>query len=154
MAFKGDLRQLLKPYYWVNILLSVSYVTCKRTSLICNFLFPDSDCELDSRETEILFFLIIVVMLRTRKAGSVTMVNYLSSSFVYTKIANLILWLYADIRYDILFFSCIQVNIKLPASYHAAILWWPWWVVHFSLYMPQLSSFYPLNCFFCNWSIN
>lgn len=122
MAFKGDLRQLLKPYYWVNILLSVSYVTCKRTSLICNFLFPDSDCELDSRETEILFFLIIVVMLRTRKAGSVTMVNYLSSSFVYTKIANLILWLYADIRYDILFFSCIQVNIKLPASYHAAIL--------------------------------
>ncbi|CAH2101575.1 unnamed protein product [Euphydryas editha] len=40
-------------------------------------------------------------MLRTRKAGSVTMVNYLSSSFVYTKIANLILWLYADIRYGL-----------------------------------------------------
>lgn len=115
MAFKGDLRQLLKPYYWVNILLSVSYVTCKRTSLICNFLFPDSDCELDSRETEILFFLIIVVMLRTRKAGSVTMVNYLSSSFVYTKIANLILWLYADIRYDILFFSCkYKITCILP----------------------------------------
>lgn len=79
----------------------MSYVTCKRTGIICNFLFPSSDCELDSRETEILFFLIIVVMLRTRKAGSVTMVNYLSSSFVYTKIANLILWFYADIRYGL-----------------------------------------------------
>ncbi|KAG6453752.1 hypothetical protein O3G_MSEX008302 [Manduca sexta] len=101
MSFNADLRQLLKPYYWINIILSISYIVCKRTSVICNFLFENSDCELDSRETEILFFLIIVVMLRTRKAGSVTMVNYLSSSFVYTKIANLILWLYADIRYGL-----------------------------------------------------
>ncbi|XP_072941230.1 thioredoxin-related transmembrane protein 2 homolog [Epargyreus clarus] len=101
MPLNTDLKQLLKPYYWVNILLSISYVTAKRTGIICNFLFPESDCELDSRETEILFFLIIVVMLRTRKAGSVTMVNYLSSSFVYTKVANLILWLYADVRYGL-----------------------------------------------------
>lgn len=98
MSFKADLRQLLKPYYWVNILLSISYLTCKRTTVICKFLHPESDCELDSRETEILFFLLIVVMLRTKKAGSVTMVNYLTSSFVYTKIANLILWFYADVR--------------------------------------------------------
>lgn len=98
MSFKADLRQILKPYYWINILMSISYVTCKRTGIICKYLFLESDCELDSRETEILFFLIIVVMLRTKKAGSVTMVNYLSSSFVYTKLANLVLWLYADVR--------------------------------------------------------
>jgi hypothetical protein len=48
------------------------------------------------RETEILFFLVIVVMIRTRKSGSVSMINYLSSSFVYTKVANLILWFNAD----------------------------------------------------------
>ncbi|XP_063371358.1 thioredoxin-related transmembrane protein 2 homolog [Cydia amplana] len=113
MSFKKDLRQLLKPYYWVNILLSISYVTAKRTSVICNFLFPDVDCELDSRETEILFFLIIVVMLRTRKAGSVTMVNYLSSSFVYTKIANLILWLYADVRYGLPFGALLILTALL-----------------------------------------
>ncbi|XP_061725718.1 thioredoxin-related transmembrane protein 2 homolog [Cydia pomonella] len=113
MSFKQDLRQLLKPYYWVNILLSISYVTAKRTGVICNFLFPDVDCELDSRETEILFFLIIVVMLRTRKAGSVTMVNYLSSSFVYTKIANLILWLYADVRYGLPFGALLILTALL-----------------------------------------
>lgn len=45
----------------------------------------------------------IVIMMRTRKAGSVTMINYLTSSFVYTKIANLILWFYADIRMGIFF---------------------------------------------------
>lgn len=59
------------------------------------------------RESEILFFLMIVVMLRTRKAGSVTMINYLSSSFIYAKVANVILWFYADVRmgvgYSVLF---------------------------------------------------
>lgn len=42
-------------------------------------------------------------MIRTRKTGSVTMISYLSSSFVYTKVANLILWFYADIRMGIIF---------------------------------------------------
>lgn len=45
----------------------------------------------------------IVVMIRTRKAGSVTMISYLSSSFMYTKVANLILWFYADVRYGLIF---------------------------------------------------
>lgn len=61
------------------------------------------------RESEILFFLMIVVMLRTRKAGSVTMINYLSASFIYAKVANVILWFYADIRLGIgyaVFFVC------------------------------------------------
>lgn len=55
------------------------------------------------RETEILFFLIIVIAIRTRKAGSVTMINYLSSSFIYTKVANLILWFSADILMGIIY---------------------------------------------------
>lgn len=66
-------------------------------------MFAQAECELDGRETEILFFLMIVIMIRSRKTGSVTMINYLSSSFVYTKVANLILWFYADIRMGILF---------------------------------------------------
>lgn len=125
MSIKNDLIQLLRPYYLFNIFLSLSYIICKRTSYICIFLFPQSECELDGvrsifkifraimneavwifvfqRETEILFFLLIVIMIRTRKAGSVTMINYLSSSFMYTKCANLILWFYADFRMGLLF---------------------------------------------------
>ena len=82
----------------------------KKAPGICSYLFTaikkdsaESDCELDSRETEILFFLAIVVMIRTRKTGSVTMINYLTSSFIYTKIANLILWAYADYLYGMIF---------------------------------------------------
>lgn len=105
MGFKKDLVLLLKPYYWVNILLSVSFLAAKRIPGLCSHLFISKDgiCELDSRDTQILFFLVIVIMIRTRKTGSVTMINYLTSSFIYTKIANLILWSYAEYKYGIAF---------------------------------------------------
>lgn len=105
MEFKKDLVLLIKPYYWVNIALSFSYLLAKKIPGVCSYLFSrnESVCELDGRETEILFFLAIVVMIRTRKTGSVTMINYLTSSFIYTKIANLILWTYADCLYGIVF---------------------------------------------------
>ncbi|KAK0166647.1 hypothetical protein PV327_004139 [Microctonus hyperodae] len=103
MSFKKDLQLLFRPYYLINIFLSLSYLVSKRTPFICQYVFAEVECELNGRETEILFFLMIVIMMRTRKAGSVTMINYLSSSFVYTKVANLILWFYADVRMGILF---------------------------------------------------
>ncbi|XP_031632340.1 thioredoxin-related transmembrane protein 2 homolog [Contarinia nasturtii] len=105
MGFKKDFILLTKPYYCVNILLSLSYLLAKKAPGICVYLFTpkESECELDGRETEILFFLAIVVMIRTRKTGSVTMINYLTSSFIYTKIANLILWAYADYLYGVIF---------------------------------------------------
>lgn len=105
MGLKKDFVLLVKPYYWVNILLSLSYILAKKTPGICSYLFTsvETQCELDGRETEILFFLAIVVMIRTRKTGSVTMINYLTSSFIYTKIANVILWTYSDYFYGIAF---------------------------------------------------
>ncbi|CAH0381195.1 unnamed protein product [Bemisia tabaci] len=112
-----DLKTLLKPYYWVNIILSLSYICAKKFPLICNFTFPHSDsrCELDSKEGEILLFLAIVVMIRTRRAGSVSMINYLSLSFMYTKAVNTVLWFYADFRLGILFVVLfILVAVFLP----------------------------------------
>jgi len=106
MTLKKDLKLLIKPYYWINILLSLSYIIAKRTPILCNYLFyqkSDERCELDGRETEILFFLVIVIMIRSRKTGSVTLISYLTSSFIYTKIANLILWAYGDFRFGMAF---------------------------------------------------
>lgn len=143
MSFKKDLRLLVKPYYLINIFLSISFILSKRIPVICSYIFAQ-DCELSGvsvqfinfyrqfkistisnhilanllqREAEILFFLIIVIMYRTRKTGSVTMINYLTSSFVYTKVANLILWFYADVRMGILFaiiFICKTKYMKYP----------------------------------------
>lgn len=115
MSFKKDLKLLLKPYYWINIILGLSFVIAKRFPVLCNLVFQKSDCELDGRETEILFFLIIVVMIRTRKAGSVTMINYLTASFIYTKIANLLLWFHADVRLGVLYgILFVLVGLLLP----------------------------------------
>ncbi|XP_023018777.2 thioredoxin-related transmembrane protein 2 homolog [Leptinotarsa decemlineata] len=113
MSFKNDLKQLFKPYYIFNILLSFSYIVIKRLPIVCNYVFSTNDCEFDGRETEILFFLIIVIALRTRKAGSVTMINYLSSSFTYTKVANLILWFSADFLMGLVFAVIIILGALL-----------------------------------------
>jgi len=108
MSFKKDLKLVVKPYYWINVLLSLTYIIAKKTPILCNYLHPylfghEETCEFDSRETEILFFLIIVIMIRARKTGSVTMINYLTNSFLYTKIANLILWWYTDMRWGVVY---------------------------------------------------
>lgn len=119
MSWKKELKILAKPYYWVNILLAVSFLIAKKTNAICTRVFPQAAkedvCDMDSREVEILFFLLIVVMIRSRKTGSVTMINYLSSSFLYTKVANMILWSYADFRYGLGFLLiCVLVGMLLP----------------------------------------
>ena len=44
---KRDLRQLMKPYYLINIFLSLSYIIAKRLPYVCHFLFSQNDCELD-----------------------------------------------------------------------------------------------------------
>lgn len=48
MSFKKDLHLLLQPFYWVNILLSLSYVMAKKFPILCNIIFPAAECELDS----------------------------------------------------------------------------------------------------------
>jgi hypothetical protein len=62
-----ELRQLVKPYYWINIILCLSFIFCKLVDPICSTLFShygNESCELDMRENEILFFLLIIVMIR------------------------------------------------------------------------------------------
>ncbi|KAK7580390.1 hypothetical protein V9T40_001019 [Parthenolecanium corni] len=105
MAFVNDLKTLLKPYYWINILMSFSYLIAKKTPILCQYTFPHSEakCELDGRESEILLFMLIVVMIRSRKSGSVTMINYLTASFMYCKVASLVLWTYADVRTGLIY---------------------------------------------------
>lgn len=50
MTLKRDFRLLLKPYYVINVIMSIGYVVAKKTPMVCNFLFPSSRplCELDS----------------------------------------------------------------------------------------------------------
>ena len=66
------------------------------------------------RENEILFFLLIVVMIRSRKTGaSNSIVSYLASGFVYAKAANLLLFFRIDPRYGLLYLLLFTLQAML-----------------------------------------
>lgn len=93
---------LSSPYYVINTVLSLSFLALRLLPPFCTTLF--TDCELDMRENEILFFLLVVVMIRSRKTGStVSMISYFSNAFVYAKVANLILFFRSDPRFGLTF---------------------------------------------------
>jgi len=103
MSIKQDLRQVIKPYYILNLIMSFSFVTLRMCQPFCYYIFPDAQCELEMRESEILFFLLIIVMMRARKSGSMTMLSYITNSFIYCKIANTLLWYFTDVRFGLLY---------------------------------------------------
>lgn len=51
MSLKNDFKQLLKPYYIFNIILSISYIILKKTPGFCNYLFETEQCEFDGVTT-------------------------------------------------------------------------------------------------------
>jgi len=65
------------------------------------------------RESEILFFLLFVIVMRARKTGSTTMLMYLASGFTYAKIANLILWINTDPRFGGIFLILFIIQAML-----------------------------------------
>eukprot|EP00088_Acartia_fossae_P014213 TRINITY_DN17586_c0_g1_i4.p1 TRINITY_DN17586_c0_g1~~TRINITY_DN17586_c0_g1_i4.p1 ORF type:complete len:275 (+),score=76.70 TRINITY_DN17586_c0_g1_i4:49-873(+) len=109
---KNELKQLAHPYYIVNLILCMSFLVLKLTHPLCEWLFPPGPetCELDMRESEILFFLLIVIMIRSRKTGSTTMVSYLSSGFMYAKCANIILYFMSDPRLGLVYTLCFLLQ--------------------------------------------
>lgn len=61
---KKELALLLKPYYWVNILLTCSYVFCKKTDFFCNYIFAPTEktCEFDAvSNCFIVFFFFLYI---------------------------------------------------------------------------------------------
>lgn len=108
----------------INLLLGTSFLFLRLVPPVCYYVFGKSggseigrrpeDCELDMRENEILFFLLIVVMIRSRKTGaSNSMTSYLASGFVYAKVANLILFFRTDPRYGLLYLLCFTLQAML-----------------------------------------
>ena len=89
-----EVKILFHPYYWINIILCLSFVFLRMVSPFCQFLFgpaPDA-CELDMRENEILFFLLIIIMVKARKSGATHAAStYLASGFIYAKVCTCVL---------------------------------------------------------------
>jgi len=123
-SVKRELYQLAHPYYIINLILGLSFLCLRLIPPVCYYVFGNSggseigrkpeDCELDTRENEILFFLLIVVMIRSRKTGaSNSMTSYFASGFVYAKVANLILFFRTDPRYGLLYLLLFTLQAML-----------------------------------------
>lgn len=95
---------MLHPYYFVNTVMSVSFIASKLIPQLCWLVF-DGNCEFESRQTEILFFLLMVIMIRSRKTGSMSISAYFSNAFVYCKVANTVLWFFHFKLYGLIYLA-------------------------------------------------
>ena len=83
-------------------------------------------CELDMKETEILFFLLVIIMIRyhpsvllgphpllcrSRKTGSTGVIAYLTNGFIYAKGANIILYFVADPRLGLVYVILVLLQV-------------------------------------------
>jgi len=128
MDIKRELKGLLHPYYLVNIFLCSSYLLAKFVPALCN-LFFSGDCELEMKQTEILFFLLVIIMIRARKTGSMGLLAYLSNAFMYCKAANTVLWFISYKPYGIAFVVLLLLQVMiLPQPYYKG----PQNIVYFS----------------------
>jgi len=107
-----ELKDVLHPYYIINIIMSLSFIAAKSIPLVCHFVF-NGNCEFESRQSEILFFLLMVIMIRARKTGSMSLAAYLNNSFVYCKVANVVLWFFAFKLYGLLFLALFFIQVLL-----------------------------------------
>lgn len=100
-------KWLLKPYYITSVLLTVSFVVVRKTPGLCEHLATQREdgnsCDFDWREVEILMFLSAIVMMKNRRA--ITLDQHVGNLFMFSKVANTILFFRLDIRLGILYLA-------------------------------------------------
>ncbi|CAL8264396.1 unnamed protein product [Lota lota] len=108
-AFLYHLPQLykwiLKPYYTLSFLMTVAFLVIRKAPGICEHLATNREdgnsCDFDWREVEILMFLSAVVMMKNRRA--ITLEQHIGNLFLFSKVANVILFFRLDIRLGLLY---------------------------------------------------
>uniref|UniRef100_A0A3B3S2P9 Thioredoxin related transmembrane protein 2 n=1 Tax=Paramormyrops kingsleyae TaxID=1676925 RepID=A0A3B3S2P9_9TELE len=101
---------LLKPYYVASLAMSVAFLVVRKTPGICEHLSSQREdgnsCDFDWREVEILMFLSAIVMMKNRRA--ITVEQHVGNLFLFSKVANVILFFRLDIRMGLLYLTlCI-----------------------------------------------
>lgn len=98
-------KWLLKPYYVISFLLTVAFVVVRKAPGLCEHLASEREdgnsCDFDWRELEILMFLSAIVMMKNRRAF--TLEQHIGNIFLFSKVANVILFFRLDFRLGILY---------------------------------------------------
>ncbi|KAM4594525.1 thioredoxin-related transmembrane protein 2-B [Fundulus diaphanus] len=104
-------KWLLKPYYVASLFMSVAFLAIRKTPGICDHLASQREdgnsCDFDWREVEILMFLSAIVMMKNRRA--ITVEQHVGNIFLFSKVANVILFFRLDIRMGLLYMTLCLV---------------------------------------------
>lgn len=84
----GCFKQLLHPYYIINIILSLVFVASKTLPYACDLLY--TNCSIDLQEYEILIFLAAFVTMRNKRQYSMT--DYVAHFCMFAKLCNLFMF--------------------------------------------------------------
>ncbi|KAM9511171.1 thioredoxin-related transmembrane protein 2-A [Salvelinus alpinus] len=99
-------KWLFKPYYILSTLMSTAFLILRKCPGLCENLNTEREdrnpCDFDWREVEILMFLGAIVMMKNRRA--ITIEQHAGNLFMFSKVANVILFFRLDIRLGILYF--------------------------------------------------
>ncbi|XP_021259268.1 thioredoxin-related transmembrane protein 2 isoform X1 [Numida meleagris] len=131
----GLCRWLARPYYPLSALLATAFLLVRKVPPLCRGLPSQREdgnpCDFDWREVEILMFLSAIVMMKNRRSsewglqcggeaayeaspycegteGRVTVEQHIGNIFMFSKVANAILFFRLDIRMGLLYLTlCI-----------------------------------------------
>ncbi|XP_069713045.1 thioredoxin-related transmembrane protein 2 [Phaenicophaeus curvirostris] len=115
----GICRWLAHPYYSLSALLATAFLLVRKVPPLCRGLPTQREdgnpCDFDWREVEILMFLSAIVMMKNRR--SITVDQHVGNIFMFSKVANVILFFRLDICMGLLYLTlCIVflVTCKPP----------------------------------------
>ncbi|XP_053924539.1 thioredoxin-related transmembrane protein 2 isoform X2 [Cuculus canorus] len=115
----GICRWLAHPYYSLSALLATAFLLVRKVPPLCRGLPSQREdgnpCDFDWREVEILMFLSAIVMMKNRR--SITVDQHIGNIFMFSKVANVILFFRLDICMGLLYLTlCIVflVTCKPP----------------------------------------
>ncbi|KAM4031755.1 thioredoxin-related transmembrane protein 2 [Anomaloglossus baeobatrachus] len=110
-AAPGLWRWVSQPYYLLSALLSASFLLIRKVPPVCTALPSQREdgnpCDFDWREVEILMFLSAIVMMKNRR--SITIEQHIGNIFMFSKVANTILFFRLDIRMGLLYVTLCLV---------------------------------------------
>ncbi|KAM7444071.1 Thioredoxin-related transmembrane protein 2 [Porites harrisoni] len=108
-------KPLLSGHYILNPLACLLYVVLKIFPPFCEWLFPDEECQISWRDVELLSFLAIVLAVKNRKWKPATWQEAASMVFMFSKIANFVLFARSDLRLGLLYLIlCLVLFLLFP----------------------------------------
>lgn len=111
----ASLKPLLSAHYILNPVACLLYVILKTFQPFCVWLFPDDECQMSWRDMELLSFLFIVLAVKNRKWKPVTWQEVVAMVFMFSKIANFVLFARSDFRLGLIYLIfCFVLFLVFP----------------------------------------